>query len=127
MKVSVKEFGAAVLSFEAEVLGTMEKRRNKFAYGIAMSVLNDKVSPLIEKMADGDGMIDCDALKKHIDAGMDACGGSFDISPDISPALGPIATAFGIDVETTIGRADVNKFFNETIVKIAKAAADAAN
>lgn len=116
MKVSVADFGKGLALFESELISGIKSSFFKFAAGAVLGspAMKKKVDDFLGQFADADGMIDTDAVRAMVDAGMNACGGQFKLSMDYG--------VFGRS-DTTITVADVEKFFAKTLPGVTAAPA----
>lgn len=117
MKVAVNQFKAAVAQFEAGIVSQFKKNANQFAMGVAFGAAEKKIDAMVAPFVTEDGMVDCDAIRERIDAGLAASGGKLVIVPQIDTAL----RWLGIGIEDiTITKAEFDAFFEKTIPEVAK-------
>lgn len=119
MKVTVADFMNALSVFEAKWISSLQKRGNKFVAGIALSDFNKGVPAMLKEFTGEDGLVDCDAVKAKIDAGLNAADGMLVLEPQIDPKWKLVG--IGID-DIRFSRADFDEFFNTTIAQFAKKA-----
>ena len=117
MKVTVADFSNALSLFEAKWLSTLSSNANKFFAGVALARVNAGLSDMVKPFTGEDGMVDVDALKAAMDAGLDAVDGKLVLIPQIDPRLKLVG--IGID-EVRFTRADFDEFFNTTVAQFAK-------
>ena len=120
MKVSVKNFKEALKHFETNVVATQCTTMNKFVMGVAFGRLNAKADDMIKSFLDANGMVDVDALRSDVEAGMDAVGEDvLDIVPEINPDL----RLMGVTIKTIkITKDDFKDFFENILPAVANAA-----
>ena len=117
MKVTVNHFKAAVAQFEAGIVSQFKKNANQFAMGVAFGAAEKKIDAMVAPFVAEDGMVDCEAIRERIDAGLAASGGKLVIVPQIDTAL----RWLGIGIEDiTITKAEFDAFFEKTIPEVAK-------
>ena len=122
MKISVKDFKDALKNFETNVVATQNTKMNKFVMGVAFGVFNAKADGMVKSFLDANGMVEVDALRSAVEAGMDAVGdGVLDIVPEISPDLRFV----GVTIKTIkITKDDFNDFFDNIIPQVSPSAID---
>lgn len=115
MKVAIDDFKAALTLFEAEFVNTFKTSMQKFIAGTVIAAAKERIDSMLANFTK-DGIVDVDAIKELIDAGMKSCGGQIDI-----PINFGILSSLGANpIEITITLADVEKFFGQTLNAVAK-------
>ena len=117
MKVTVADFSNALSLFEAKWLQTLNSNANKFFAGVALARANAGLADMVKPFTGADGMVDVDALKAAVDAGLAAADGKLVLTPKIDPRLKLVG--IGID-EVRFTRADFDDFFDTTVAQFAK-------
>ena len=111
MKVTLQEFKAAFALFQTEFITTMKTGLQKFIVGAVLAASGGKIDSFLAQFTDAGGMVDVDAIKAIVDAGMKQCGGQFElpINFGVLSSIGatPVNVKFGLD--------DVEKFFGKTL------------
>lgn len=114
MQVTVNDFKNALALFEAEFIGTMKNSFQKFLAGAALAASGGKIDEMLNQYA-VNGMIDVEAVKALVDAGMKQCGGELEIPVNFG-VLGALG-ATPVTVKITLN--DVDKFFRQTLPAVA--------
>lgn len=115
MKVAVDDFKAALSLFEAEFVGTFKTSMQKFIAGTVLAASGAQIDAMLANFT-SDGIVDVDAIKALIDAGMKSCGGQIDI-----PINFGILSSLGANpIEISITLNDVEKFFGQTLPAVSK-------
>lgn len=111
MKVTLNEFKTAFALFQSEFISGMKTGLNKFIVGAVLAANERTIDAFLSRFSDEDGMVDVDAVKSIVDAGMKGCGGEFElpINFGVLSSIGatPVNVKFGLD--------DVEKFFGKTL------------
>lgn len=108
MKVTVADFSNAVAKFEAKWLETVNSPGNKFFAAAALHGANAGIGKMLEPFT-SDGLVDVDAIKGMVNAGLDAADGKLVLTPAVDPLLARIGIGFD---EVRFTRADFDEFFN---------------
>lgn len=115
MKVALDDFKAALTLFEAEFVNTFKTSMQKFIAGTVIAAVKERIDSMLANFTK-EGIVDVDAIKELIDAGMKSCGGQIDI-----PINFGILSSLGANpIEITITLADVEKFFGQTLPAVSK-------
>lgn len=118
MKVSIADFRNAVLVFEAKLIEQMESATNKSALAIAFTKFAPDINAAIASAAT-DGMVDVDAVKALVDAGVKGGGGSIVLKPRF-PAW---VSLLGVGIkDITITAAEAEEFFTKTLPSVSPSA-----
>lgn len=116
MKVSVADFKNAVLMFEGALIEGASSATNKSVLAIVFT----KFAPQIDKAIASlvvDGMVDVDAIKELVDAGIKGGGGKIVLTPQF-PDWVPL---LGVTIkDITITAAEAEEFFTKTIPQVSK-------
>lgn len=117
MKVSKKVFTEALKHFETNVVATQATSMNKFVMGVAFGRLNAKADKMVEKFLDAGGLVDVDALRADVEAGMEAVGDDvLDVVPEIDSDL----RLMGVTIKAIkITKDDFKDFFDNILPSVA--------
>lgn len=118
MKVTLQEFKAAFALFQTEFIATMKTGLQKFIVGAVLAASGGKIDEFLAQFTDAEGMVDVDAIKAIVDAGMKQCGGQFELPIN----FGTLAAIGATPVNVTISLADVEKFFSQTLPAVSNKA-----
>ena len=116
MKVTITDFKTAFALFQAEFIGTFNTSLQKFIVGAVLAASGQKIDAFIAQFADADGMVDVDAMRSIVDAGMKQSGGVVELPIN----FGALASIGATPVNVKIGLQDVEKFFTQTLPAVAK-------
>lgn len=117
MKVSLGDFKAALALFETEFIGTMKTTMQKFLVGAALAASGKKVDEMLAPfVSKDDGMIDSDAIRAIVNAGLKQSGGEV----EIPLSFGVLSSIGANPIVTRITKMDVDKFFDQTLPAVAK-------
>ena len=106
MKVSVNDFELRLMPFMMQIADTMPTSLHKWLGGAMIATSAGKIDGFVRSLADADGMVDLDNVRKLIDSGFTASGGEV-VIPFGSDAL----SAFGVKpVNVKIAKADADRF-----------------
>ena len=116
MKVSVADFKNAVLMFEGALIDGASSVTNKSALAMAFTKfapqINDAIASLVK-----DGMVDVDAIKELMDAGIKGGGGKIVLMPKFPDWV----SLLGVTIkDITITAAEAEEFFTKTIPQVSK-------
>ena len=115
MKVALDDFKAALALFEAEFVNTFKTSMQKFIAGTVIAAAKERIDSMLANFTK-DGIVDVDAIKELIDAGMKSCGGQIEI-----PISFGILSSLGANpIAITITRDDIEKFFGQTLPAVSK-------
>lgn len=116
MEVTVEQFKNALAMFKADVIKAMESDAQRFAMGVLFSRNPGMFDDYIAQYAK-DGIVDVDAMRKDAEAGMKATkGNAFPLDIDFG-----VLRYVGVKpVTVLVHKADLDKFFNETLAMVAK-------
>ena len=115
MKVAIDDFKAALDLFEAEFVNTFKTSMQKFIAGTVIAASGAQIDSMLANFTN-DGIVDVDAIRKLINAGMKSCGGQIDI-----PISFGVLSALGANpIEITITLNDIEKFFEQTLPAVSK-------
>ena len=120
MKISAVDFKNAVLMFEAGLIDGASSLTNKSALAIAFTKFTPQIDRAIASVAT-DGMVDVDAIKELVDAGIKGGGGKIVLAPQF-PEWAPL---LGVTIkDITITAAEAEEFFTKTIPQVSKTMID---
>lgn len=115
MKVSTADFKNALTLFEAKVIESQATTMNKFALGVALARLNVGADRMLAPFLDENGMVDVDALRADVDAGMKASGGELEVVPQFDGGL----RLLGLTIKNIkFTKDDFEEFFDKTIPSV---------
>lgn len=115
MKVAIDDFKAALTLFEAEFVNTFKTSMQKFIAGTVIAAAKERIDSMLANFTK-DGIVDVDAIKELIDAGMKSCGGQIDIPIN----FGVLSSLGATPIEITITLNDIEKFFGQTLPAVSK-------
>lgn len=108
MKVSISDFELHLMPFMKKIVDTMPSSLHKWLGGAMMVSSVKNIEGALAGLADKDGMIELDDIRKIVKSGFESSGGSV-VIPFGSEKL----KAFGITpVNTTITVEDSDQFFS---------------
>jgi len=111
MKVSIPDFKNAVLLFEAGLIEQTKDATNKSALAMAFAKFAPQIDAAIADMSK-DGIVDVDAVRELIDAGLKGGGGKIVLKPEM-PGW---ARLLGVTIQDiTITAAEADEFFTKTV------------
>lgn len=116
MKVKKEEFKAALILFQNEFVESFDTGSQKFVVGIALAAMDRRMDDIISRFSDKDGMVDVDSVRSLVDAGMEKCGGKFDL-----PINFGALSMFGVPpANITIDKDDMDNFFDKTLPSVSQ-------
>lgn len=108
MKVSVADIEMRLMPFMQKIAGSMPSSLHKWIAGAMIATSAGKIEHFVRSLADKDGMVDLDAMKKLVDSGFESSGGEV-----IIPFGNDSLTAFGVrPVNVRITKKDSDEFFS---------------
>jgi len=109
MKVSAIDFKKALALFEAEFISAVKPPFMQFLAGAALAASGGKVDAMLAPYTDGQGMIDVDAIRGIVAAGLSHSGDNIEVPLD-----------FGVFGHTGVklSRADFDRFFTQTLPSV---------
>lgn len=107
MKISIVDFENRLMPFLMKVAKAPNEEANRFAAAVVLMGKAKEIKTYLASQADPDGKIDTDELKKVVDAGFEASGGTFPIK--INHKLLKLIGAEPENVK--IQKADADQFF----------------
>ena len=118
MKVSATDFRNAVLMFEAKLIEQTSDWTNKSALAIAFQKIAPNVNEAIASAAK-DGMVDVDAIRALVEAGIKGGGGKIVLKPKFPDW----ASLIGVSIkDITITAEEAEEFFTKTIPQVSPSA-----
>ena len=118
MKVTVQNFRNAVLMFEAKLIEQASSVTNKSALAMVFTKFAPKINDAIASLA-VDGMMDVDAIKELVDAGIKGGGGKIVLVPQLPDWV----SLLGVTIkDITITAAEAEEFFTKTIPQVSPSA-----
>ena len=124
MKVPASVFNAALAQFELGISRQFQQSINQFAMGAIFRKMQEDLDEALAAYVDKDGLVDCDALRAYVNAGLAASDGKVTFKPKIPKAL--LFLGVGIQ-DITITQAEWDEFFDKTIPSFQSVAAPAHN
>lgn len=115
MKVALDDFKAALALFEAEFVNTFKTSMQKFIAGTVIAASGAQIDSVLANFTK-DGIVDVDAIRDLINAGMKSCGGQIDIPIN----FGVLSSLGATPIEITITLNDIEKFFGQTLPAVSK-------
>ena len=119
MKVSVADFKNALTMFEAKIVQSQTTNINKFVMGIALARYGRKADKMIATFVGEDGMVDVDALRADIEAGLEASGGELVLEPDFPNELRQVGLTI---TKIKFSKQDFEEFFTKTLPSVSPTA-----
>ena len=116
MVVTIEQFQTALAVFKADLIGVMDSDAQRFAMGVLFArnpgMFDDYFAPYVK-----DGVVDVETMKADAEAGMKATrDNSFPLVIDFG-----VLRYVGVKPATIlIRKADLDKFFNETIPMVVR-------
>ena len=113
MKVSVVDFKKALALFEAEFISAVKPPFMQFLAGAVIAASGGKVDAMLKPYTDEQGLIDVDAIKGVVEAGLKHSGDNMEVPLD-----------FGVFGKSGVklSRADFDKFFTQTLPSVSPSA-----
>ena len=118
MKATTTDFRNAVLMFEAKLIEQASSVTNKSALAMAFTKFAPQIDEAIASVAT-DGMVDVDAIKTLVEAGIKGGGGKIVLAPKFPDW----AALIGVTIkDITITAAEAEEFFTKTIPQVSPSA-----
>ena len=118
MKVSIADFKNAVLMFEAKIIEQVNNVTNKSALAMAFTKFAPQIDAAIAETAK-DGMVDVDAIRTLVDAGIKGGGGKIVLKPQFPSWARLLGVGIG---DITITKDEADEFFTKTIPTVSASA-----